>query len=203
MSENKIEISVMGLVEGYAVTLRMEVLPDRVAESLGNLLNQLRDQGGTAVQTHTETGRQEREQTADGPINRLAAELEMAGSALKTHVGFKDKTVQITKASQIMVTDALTMIIFSVEKGLGQPSLTVEDMQNLIGLNGVKYEYPTTTAIFNLKKAGYINASLYDQEQKLSLTPRGENNARKAFKALIEGAAPKRKIRARSKKSKK
>lgn len=196
MNESKIQVSVSGTVDGYMVTLQTEVTSSEVVGSLTDLLKQLKDYGATEVKRLKPS---DDDSGVSKPIQKLATELEIDESDLKPFVGFKGSTAQITKASQLMVTDALTMIILSIEKGLGQASLSLDEMQALIDLNGVKYEYPTTTAIFNLKKVGYINGSLYDQERRLSLTPKGEDNARKAFKALIGGTAPKRSMRSRKK----
>jgi len=198
MGANTIQVSVSGTVDGFMVTLQTDAAPNEAVSSLQDLIKQLKEYGATGVKELKEVDyRDETEMTK--PMQKLARELDVDEQFLRPLVGFKGNTVQITKASQLMVTDALTMIMFSVEKGLGQASLSLDEMQGLIDLNGVKYEYPTTTAIFNLKKVGYINGSLYDQERRLSLTHKGEENARKAFKALIQGTAPKRKVKTRKK----
>jgi len=200
MSENKIQVSVSGTVDGYMVALQTEVTSNEVVASVADLIKQLKSQGATGVRQLGQSDQND-DSDASPPIQKLATELDIDGNALKPHVGFKGSTVQIIKASQLMVTDALTMIILSIEKGLGQASLSLDEMQGLIELNGVKYEYPTTTAIFNLKKVGYINGTLYDQERRLSLTHKGEENARKAFKALMGGTAPMRKVKTQKKRT--
>jgi hypothetical protein len=196
MTGEKIEISVAGMVAGYEVTLQTQTSADNVADSIQELIKVLKSQGATQVKFE-EKGVPPAD--SDMPLQRLAGELDIDAATLKNYVGFKDRTVQLRKASQIMLADALTMLIFSVEKGLQESSLSLNEFENLISMNGIKFEYPTTTAIFNLKNVGYLNAKLYDEEKKLSLAPKGEDNARKAFGALIQGVSPKRKVRKRKK----
>ncbi len=50
---------------------------------------------------------------------------------------------------------------------------------------------PLTTGNFNLKKSGYINGKLYDDEKKISLSPQEENSI-SAFKNYIARKGVKR-----------
>lgn len=194
MSGGHVNVSVSGLIRGFEVILTSDTTGENVSETISHLISNLEQMGAKAVE-HVGKENPPSSGTDTSAVRRLASELSLDQETLRSFVDFKDGMVQITKASQLKIADALTMLLYSMEKGYSQPSITVEQFEGLITMNGIKFSYPTTTAIFNMRNSEYLNANLYEKEKKLSLTPKGETNASRAFKQLMEGVIVKRKMR--------
>ena len=186
MSEKAIRVEIAGKIRGFQATLSLETTENLLSGDVAMLTNLFEKAGATGIKE------EEMIITSDEPISRLISELDVDPSDLKRLVGYKEGMVQISKASQLQVTDAMCMLLYAYEKGYGESSIAFEQFGSLVKQNGIKLTYPLTTGIFNLKKSGYIDGKLYDDEKKISLSPQGERNAISAFKDYIAGKGVKR-----------
>jgi hypothetical protein len=190
MSDRAINVEIGGQIRGFQVTLSLGTTKASLNDDI-QLLTSLLEEAGVRS-----SEKEKQIPLTDEPIKRLASELDIEPLGLQHMVGYKEGMVQVTKASQLQVTDAMCMLLYAFEKGYGESGIALEQFESLIKQNGIKLTYPLTTGIFNLKKGGYINAKLYDEEKKLSLSPQGEKNAISAFKDYITGKGVKRTPRA-------
>jgi hypothetical protein len=191
MSEKSIRVEITGKIRGFQATLSLDTTENLLSGDVVMLTNLFEKAGAIGIKE------EERIITSDEPISRLASELDIDSSDLKRLVGYKEGMVQIVKASQLQVTDALCMLLYAYEKGYGESAIAFEQFESLIKQNGIKLAYPLTTAIFSLLKSrNYINSKLYDEEKKISLSPQGDENARSSFRNYIAGKGAKRTPRA-------
>lgn len=186
MSEKQIKLEITGQMKGFGVTLSLETNETLLSDEIKLLISHLEKLGASPTLKEEET------QFTGESIKQLAGELDADPSILRSLIGYKEGMVQIGKASQLQVTDAMCMLLYAYEKGFGESTIAFEQFDSLVKQNGIKLTYPLTTGIFNLKKSGYINGKLYDDEKKLSLSPQGEDNAISAFKNYIAGKGVKR-----------
>jgi hypothetical protein len=187
MSEKTMRLEISGKIRGYRATLALDTTETSLGGDVMLLTNLLEKSEAIGVKE------QEKETPSGEPVKRLASELDIDSSDLQRLVGYKEGMVQIVKASQLQVTDALCMLLYAYEKGYGESAIAFEQFESLIKQNGIKLAYPLTTAIFSLLKSrNYINGKLYDEEKKISLSPQGDENARSGFKNYIAGKGAKR-----------
>jgi hypothetical protein len=187
MSEKTMRLEISGKIRGYQATLSLDTTEASLSGDVMLLTNLLEKSGAIGIKE------EEKRILSDEPIKRLASELDVDSSDLQRLVGYKEGMVQITRASQLQVTDAMCMLLCAYEKGYGESAIAFEQFDSLIKQNGIKLAYPLTTAIFSLLNSrNYINQKLYDEEKKISLSPQGEENARSAFKDYITGKGAKR-----------
>jgi hypothetical protein len=187
MSEKTLRLEISGKIGGFRAALSLESTESSLSDDVKLLASLLGKAGAIGITD------EEKIIKPNEPIKRLAGELDADSSDLQRMVGYKEGMVQITKASQLQVTDALCMLLYAYEKGYGESAIAFEQFESLIKQNGIKLAYPLTTAIFSLLKSpNYINSKLYDEEKKISLSPQGEGNARSAFKNYISGKGAKR-----------
>lgn len=186
MSEKNIKLEITGQIKGFRTTLSLETMETSLSHDIKLLINLLEKAGASPAPT------EEPSPVKDEPIKQLASEVDADPSTLRSLIGYKEGMIQISKASQLQVTDAMCMLLYAYEKGFGESAIAFEQFESLVRQNGIKFTYPLTTGIFNLKKSGYINGKLYDEEKKLSLSPQGEENARSAFKDYIAGKGTRR-----------
>lgn len=187
MSERTIKLEITGQFRGFQTTLLLDSTQTTLSDDI-KLLASLLEQGETGFAGKVSFPPSLLEDT----ITRLAKELDSDPSTLKPLIGYKDGMVQIAKASQLQLTDALCMLLFAHEKGFSESATVFEHFESLVRQNGIKLNYPLSTAIFDLKKRNYINAKLYEEEKKLSLSHLGEENARSAFKDYVAGKGARR-----------
>lgn len=190
MGTRTIKLEITGQVKGFRTTLSIETDETSVSDELSLLIGLLEKAGASPTPTEEITT------TPGEPIKRLASELGVDPANLRSLIGFKEGMVQISQASQLQVADAMCMLLYAYEKGIGESAIAFEQFESLVKQNGIKLTYPLTTGIFNLKQAGYINGSLYESEKKLSLSPKGERNAISAFEDYLSGKSAKRAPRA-------
>ena len=188
MSEKNIKLEITGQIKGFRTTLSLETMETSLSHDIKLLINLLEKAGASPAPTEEPSPAP----VKDEPIKQLASEVDADPSTLRSLIGYKEGMVQISKASQLQVTDAMCMLLYAYEKGFGESAIAFEQFESLVRQNGIKFTYPLTTGIFNLKKSGYINGKLYDEEKKLSLSPQGEENARSAFKDYIAGKGTRR-----------
>lgn len=186
MSEKQIRLEITGQIKGFRATLSLETDETLLSNEIKLLISLLEKAGASPPPTEEQT------LLIREPIKQLAGELDVDPSILRSLIGYKEGMVQIGKTSQLQVTDAMCMLLYAYEKGFAESTIAFEQFDSLVKQNGIKLTYPLTTGIFNLKKSGYINGKLYDDEKKLSLSPQGEKNAISAFKDYIAGKGAKR-----------
>jgi hypothetical protein len=186
MSDRAINLEIGGQIRGFQVTLSLGTTKTSLNDDVQFLAGLLEEAGARSPEKEKQVT------LTDEPLKRLASELDLDPSNLQRLVGYKEGMVQITKASQLQVTDAMCMLLCAYEKGYGESAIAFEQFGSLVKQNGIKLTYPLTTGIFNLKKSGYIDGKLYDDEKKISLSPQGEKNAISAFKDYIAGKGVKR-----------
>jgi len=186
MGDKQIKIEIAGQIKGFRTTLSLETNETLLSDEIKLLIGHLEKAGASPTLKEQET------QFTGDSIKKLAGELDVDPSILRSLIGYREGMVQIGKASQLQVTDAICMLLYSYEKGFGESAIAFEQFESLVKQNGIKLTYPLTTGIFNLKKSGYIDGKLYDDEKKISLSPQGEKNAISAFKDYIAGKGVKR-----------
>lgn len=189
MSARPIKLEITGQVRGFKTTLSIETTEASVTDELVFLTGLLEKAGATPAPL------EETPAIQGEPVKRLASELDVDPANLRSLIGFKGGMVQISQASQLKVTDAMCMLLYAYEKGVGESAIAFEQFESLVKQNGIKLSYPLTTGVFNLKQGGHIDRKLYDEEKKISLSPRGEKNAISAFKDYIAGKGAKQATR--------
>jgi len=186
MSERPINLRITGQIKGFQIALSLETAKESLKNDTQFLIGLIEEVGALPFKT------EEKILLTEGPLERLEKELNVDKSTLRSIIGYKEGMVQIARASQLQVADAMCMLLFAYEKGFNESAIAFDQFDSLVKQNGIKLTYPLTTGIFNLKKGGYINAKLYDEEKQISLSPKGDEKAISAFKDYIAGKEAKR-----------
>jgi hypothetical protein len=196
---NQTTVSVRGRITGVEVTVTFQVLLDELKKQLAAVLEQLTELGIEVEATedaederHHDDRRAEDRGHGDGPIPRLARELEVNADEIKKVLGIKGEQVDLYRASRLKVSDALSAICYAYEKGLVKGGMSYETFRSLVEANQIKMKTPLPTVCFNLIQSGRIDRKQYDDAKVIVLTPEGERKAADTLKALIAGSARER-----------
>lgn len=196
---NLTTVSVRGRITGVEVTVTFQVPPEELKKQLAAILEQLTELGievdapdsGDDDQV-TEPRRVLDVAQADGPLGRLARELDVAVEDVKKVLGIKGEQVDLFRASRLKVADALSAICLAYEKGLGKSGMAYETFKSLVDANQIKMKTPLPTVCFNLIQSGRVDRRQYDDAKVIVLTPEGERKAADTLKALMSGSARER-----------
>ena len=124
----------------------------------------------------------------DDPMNKISLRLEMDYDKIKNSslFGVKDGKIQIFKAQRITPKDALLIITFIYETGLGNSAIPYEDMKEAFTMSNIKSKSPLYMLISNCTKAGYLDKARYDSQKEITLTPKGEAQVKKAIENALK-----------------
>ncbi|RJP28012.1 MAG: hypothetical protein C4533_05915 [Candidatus Omnitrophota bacterium] len=101
----------------------------------------------------------------------------------------KEDAVQLLKPNQFKTaTEALCVLIFILESGLGKRDIPYEAFRNIFESQNIKSGSPLVMLMNNLKNAKYIDSKKYDAKT-ISLTPKGQENAIGVLNKLVTTTA--------------
>ncbi|HZT69930.1 MAG TPA: hypothetical protein VFC10_09345 [Terriglobia bacterium] len=189
-----VTVQVRGRQAGFDVAITIQLSRDKFKDALSSLLNDLKEAGletSLGEEEHGDKGKVERREEADGPYERLARELEVTIQQLRHIVGIKGETIQLYKASQFKIADAVCFICFVYEKGLGRASMPYETLVALVEASQIKMKTPVSAMCFNLRKEGYLQKRPYDENRTIVLSPEGEEKARRFANGLVKSSSSK------------
>lgn len=125
----------------------------------------------------------------DDPISRLETKAALSsGSIAKAKiVAFKDNVPQLLRPNIFSnVTDALLVLLFSVETGLATSKIDYEAFKGLYEAQNIKSGSPMGMLLSNLRVSNYLDKSIYSADKSLSLTAKGEEKAIEVIKSLCK-----------------
>lgn len=88
----------------------------------------------------------------------------------------KDQNVQLLKPNQFKVMDAICVLLFILEVGIGKRDIEYDSFRDIFESQNIKSGSPLTMLMTNMKVAKYIDAKKYSSKI-VSLTPKGQEQA--------------------------
>jgi len=188
-----VTIQLRGSHTKYEVLVSQEVARGEFKAALLSLLSDLSDTGVEPVRLSGEHEQHKRKSETeiehpDDPHNRLARELDVSAEQVKRIVGIKGESIQLYKASQFKIADAVCFICFAYEKALGHPSMPYEVLTRLLEASQIKMKTPASVMCFNMINDGYFQKRPYDEARNIVLESKGEGKARDFAKQLADGS---------------
>ena len=192
VKSSQVTIQIRGRYTNYEVLVSLQVPREKLKETIAELAGDLREAGIGAIRADRSDEREEREESppagTDTPYDRLARELEADAASLRKLVGIKGDSIQLYKASQFKIADAVCFICFAYEKALGHASMPYEVLTTLLQASQIKMKTPASVMCFNLINDGYFQRKPYDDERKIVLEAKGEQKARIFARQLTGGS---------------
>jgi hypothetical protein len=195
-------ISVKARVAGCEVSVDVSAPIESFKDSLKQVLGQLTEIGVEPIPVVPPGQREVPEETpdADGPVAALARELDLTDSDLRKVLGVKGDSIQLYRAGQYSVADAVCVIGLAYEKGLGHAGMPFDAFSSLVAANHIKTKTPLRTLCFNLIRDGRVDKKSYEDGGLVVLTPAGEQQAARAIKAVVGGERPARRASRKARK---
>lgn len=118
---------------------------------------------------------------SDDPISRIARRLEIEESELRNSdlFGIKGDSPQIFKAGRFSSGDALLVLAFLFEVGLGNSATPFEKLKEAFQASHIKAKSPFVAILSNKIRDGHIDKNRYDAQNEIVLTPKGEKQVSK------------------------
>lgn len=161
------------------------------ASEIKPLLKTLKGQGFTPTETTPETQKQViKTQDTDDPAAQVETRAELTSGSLKAQniLAFKDGVPQLLRPNAFStVSDVALALVFAVEAGLKQSSISFENFKPLYDDQNIKSGTSLSMLVNNLKNAGYLNNQKYAADRTIALTAKGEKKASEVLRALTEG----------------
>lgn len=129
------------------------------------------------------------EQNFDDPntIIELQANLEQGSLLDKKILAFKDFIPQLLRPNLFSnITDALLVLLFAVEVGLKNKSISYEAFKSLYDGQSIKSGSSLSMLLNNIKNAQYLDKNNYDKDRTLVLTPKGAQKSIEILNAIIK-----------------
>lgn len=122
----------------------------------------------------------------EDPLKKVSLRLEMDYEKLNKEqlFGTKEGRVQIFKP-KFSPKDALLVITFIYEIGLGNTSIPYEELKETFRNSNIKSKSPLYLIIFNAAKSGYIDKQRYDTQKEITLSPKGEARVKKIIESAL------------------
>lgn len=115
----------------------------------------------------------------DDPYEKIANMLDNVTAvdlrAMKIF-SIKDQNVQLLKPNQFKVMDAICVLLFILEVGIGKRDIEYDAFRDIFESQNIKSGSPLTMLMTNMKVAKYIDAKKYSSKI-VSLTPKGQEQA--------------------------
>ncbi len=131
----------------------------------------------------------QRQPLPDDPLPRLEIRAGLADGTIARHriLAFKDEIPQLLNPGKFSnVTDAVLILLFAIENGLGQSSIEYEAFSGLYDAQNLKSGTPLSMMATNLRNAGYLDKRVYSEGRRLRLTAKGEERAKEVLRDLTE-----------------
>jgi len=199
-----VTVQLRGSHAGYDVVVTHHVPRGEFRQALLSLLKDLSEAGIAPARPEDEgEGRKEKAgpipQETDDPYHALAREFDVGADQVRRIVGIKGDSVQLYKASQFKIADAVCLICFAYEKALGHSSMSYDVLTRLLETSQIKMKTPTSVMCFNMINDGYFQKRAYDEARNVVLESKGERKAREFVQQLLAGSYRAKEARARAK----
>jgi hypothetical protein len=112
-----------------------------------------------------------------------------AGSLAKTKlIAFKDNIPQLLRPTVLKPTDAVVILLFAVEAGLGNTKMDYQSFKDLYDAQNIKSGSPLAMKLTDLRNGGYIDKKSYSSDRSILLTAKGERKAIEVIRNFISQA---------------
>ena len=127
--------------------------------------------------------------SSDDPISRVARRLEIDESQLRNSdlFGIKGDSPQIFKAGRFSSGDALLVLAFLFEVGLGNPATPFEKLKEAFQASHIKAKSPFIAILSNKIRDGHIDKNRYNAQNEIVLAPKGEKQVSKIILDAVKG----------------
>lgn len=201
-SATQVQVSVRARIAGCEVSLTMTVPEAHTKDKLKQLIEGLSELGVEPIEPargadRTGSTAESEGDDSDDPVSRVAREAELDTGVARKLLGIKGDSVQLFRAGQYSLSDAICILCFTYEKGLGQQSMSYDAFSSLLSANQIKSKTPLSTLCFNLVRDGRIDKRSYDNGRNIVLSSAGEQQAIDALKAAASGERKTAKKRAK------
>ena len=186
-------VQVRCFISGCEVTVSFSTAQATLKEQMLSVIRKLEEIGLEPL-AHRERRRAEDEEEQVGeadPLTILSRESEVPIEDLKFILGIKGNAIQIYRANQYRLSDAISVLLFINEKALGKPYTPYNDLPTLLEANHIKTPTPLPNVCFNLIRDGTIEKKAYEDSKQIVLTPGGEKKAVKVLTNPDESKATK------------
>lgn len=184
----------------FKLTLTSEAESSNLGEAIENMLEQvekvdkrIKKLGGTNVKS-AETilptvPTPSPVASSDDPVGRVARRLEIDESQLKNSdlFGIKGDSPQIFKAGRFSSGDALLVLAFLFEVGLGNSATPFEKLKEAFQASHIKAKSPFIAILSNKIRDGHIDKNRYNAQNEIVLAPKGEKQVAKIISDAIKG----------------
>ena len=127
--------------------------------------------------------------SSDDPLGRVARRLEVEDEKLKNAdlFGIKNESPQIFKANRFSSGDALLVLAFLFEAGLGSTATPFEKLKEAFQASHIKAKSPFVAILSNKLRDGHIDKSRYNAQNEVVLTSKGEKQVSKIILDALNG----------------
>lgn len=118
--------------------------------------------------------------TTEDVFDKIASRLDADSSHLKDAklFGIKGEKVQVFKTQKFAPAEAVMLICYISEIGVGKAALSYEELKEAYQESHIKSESPLYMIISNIAQSGYIDKQRYDSQKEIVLTAKGETKVK-------------------------
>ena len=183
----------------FKLTLTSEAEASSLGEAIESMLEQvekvdkrIKKLGGASIkaaETTLSTIPASSTPYSDDPISRVARRLEIDESQLRNSdlFGIKGDSPQIFKAGRFSSGDALLVLAFLFEVGLGNPATPFEKLKEAFQASHIKAKSPFIAILSNKIRDGHIDKNRYNAQNEIVLAPKGEKQVSKIILDAVKG----------------
>ena len=184
----------------FKLTLTSEAEASSLGEAIESMLEQvekvdkrIKKLGGASINpaetTLSTTPASSITTSSDDPISRVARRLEIDESQLRNSdlFGIKGDSPQIFKAGRFSSGDALLVLAFLFEVGLGNPATPFEKLKEAFQASHIKAKSPFIAILSNKIRDGHIDKNRYNAQNEIVLAPKGEKQVSKIILDAVKG----------------
>ena len=183
----------------FKLTLTSEAEASSLGEAIESMLEQvekvdkrIKKIGGASIkpaETTLSTIPASSTPYSDDPISRVARRLEIDESQLRNSdlFGIKGDSPQIFKAGRFSSGDALLVLAFLFEVGLGNPATPFEKLKEAFQASHIKAKSPFIAILSNKIRDGHIDKNRYNAQNEIVLAPKGEKQVSKIILDAVKG----------------
>lgn len=195
----KINIELRVDLPTFKLTLTSEAESSGLGEAIENMLEQVEKVdkrikkigGANTMPRITGAGQPERPTviSSDDPLGKVAQRLEIDETTLRSSdlFGVKNDSPQIFKANRFSSGDALLVLAFLFEVGLGNSATPFEKLKEAFQSSHIKAKSPFVAILSNKIRDGHIDKNRYNAQNEVVLTPKGEKQVSKIISSAING----------------
>ncbi len=184
-------VQLKGTLRGYEVTVIEQISHDELKSALSSLIKEMAEAGVGNVpcaEPIPAEGQAPPLPVEESPYQRLARELDSSSDDVRKILGIKGDSVQVYRASRLKIADAICLICFAYEKGLGRQRMPYDELMKLLETSQIKTKTPGPVLCFNMIRQGYFQKRAYEEGRNIVLESKGEKKAREVAKQLLVGS---------------